>query len=61
MFYFYIQTGYNMCISTLQVAHLPELRRLNKELLLEIIKAKADDEGETTLSKDWSLSNISDI
>lgn len=43
------------------VAHLPELTRLNKELLLEIIKAKADDEGETNLSKDWSLSNISDI
>ncbi|XP_076107039.1 leucine-zipper-like transcriptional regulator 1 [Mytilus galloprovincialis] len=43
------------------VAHLPELNRLNKDLLLEIIKAKADDEGEVNLSKDWSLSNISDI
>ena len=46
------------CIS--QVAHLPELRRLNKDQLLDILSALADDMDETQLTSNLSSGSLAD-
>ncbi|KAK3085495.1 hypothetical protein FSP39_004179 [Pinctada imbricata] len=43
-----------------KVANLPELRRLNKDQLLDILSALADDMGEGHLTSDHSSSSLSD-
>ena len=43
-----------------QVAHLPELRRLNKDQLLDILSALADDMDETQLTSNLSSGSLAD-
>lgn len=45
---------------TLQVARQPELGRLNKDMLLEIIAAVADDRRESSLKHELSSNSLSD-
>jgi hypothetical protein len=47
-------------LDVLQVARQPELGRLNKDMLLEIIAAVADDRRESSLKHELSSNSLSD-
>ncbi|XP_069134398.1 leucine-zipper-like transcriptional regulator 1 [Argopecten irradians] len=44
-----------------KVARLPEIRRLSKDLLLDVIKALADEKGDLLLCQDVSIGSLTEL